>query len=695
MQNTPHSPQYDYADELRMAHGGYDSKFENPELRSHAMRLRMKVYLGVFLVSLVLGLVVNFSRSPIFLASARVQITPPGNVATAAPPAAAIDKGAQQAILIEMEVLNSSPLLEKTGEQLRAQGLLSNGSSETVSTLQAMLKLGNVEGTPIVTLQAQGSQKSLLAPLLNTLLEIYRLHQTEAGDASWQAQLHAAKDEIDVVEAKFQEKQNALEALRSRADISSAERNENQTLIHLKGLTTSLTDATNREATAAGHVRAIEQAITQGRRSYSAKDNQTVAAIEARLSQAKEDWRALERQFTSKYLDMDANAIALKVRISNLEQQLESERQKSQQAALAGALEELTSAQATAQRLQQQIISGKQEVNTVNRFLGQMQSLQDELKSLALVRNSAAQKLLALQSSETARKPRLVILEPAVAPDAPSQPQYWRDAGIVLIASAVLGFLSVWFVEFFNRKEAAPAGPATVVLPPAWMVHPQAMAALNASSNTAARLPLHGELAQQLLTNPLPRELDASEVQQLLQAATPKNLPLLTCLLCGLGAEEVVSLQWQHLDTRNNVLQVPGESSRELPLSSQLRIWAEISFANRDTMPPSTPIFTQGAGKPLEVADVQAIVASSAVDSCLVAPQSITPAALRHTYVAFLVRQGLRFSELGVLVGRLNADMLNALAPLVQAAPTGSRVGVAEVQQLLPALRAKLASENV
>jgi len=687
MQNTPQSLQYDNSDQTRMTQGGYGSKFESPEIRGHAMRLRLKVYFGVFLVSLMAGLVLNFLRSPIYAATARVQITPPGYVATSMPQIgslniASLSKVSQQPVLIEMEVLNSRPLLEKVAGKLYAQGLLSNGSGDTVLMLQSMLKVSNLDGTPVVMLQAEGPRKTLLAPLINTLLDIYRVQETEAGDASSQAQLQAAKDELNVVEAKFKEKQNALDALHSRANISSGEREENQTLIRLKGLTTSLTDATDREATAAGHVRALEQAIAEGTRSSSAKDNPTVATMEARLSQSKEDWRALERQFTSKYLAMDPNAVALKVRISNLEQQLESERQKHQQSALAGARDELASAQATAQRLQQQLSNGRQEVNMVNRFLGQMQSLQDELKSLALVRNVSAQKLLELQSSGSARKPHFVILEFAVAPDVPSQPLYWRDAGLVLLASFVLGFLSVWFVEFFNRKEVLPTPPSTVLLQPTWGVHPNAMVAIDVGSNTAA--PLLDRPQPQMLAHPMPRELDASEVQRLLRAATPNNLALLACLLSGLDAAEVVSLQWQHLDTQKNVLKVPGESCRELPLSSQLRLWAEIT--NRGPLPASGPVFTQGASNPLEVADVQAIVACSAFDSGVVEPQSITPAALRHTYVAFLVRQGLRFSELGTLVGRLSADMLNMLASLAQNAPTGSRVGVDEVQQLLPAL---------
>ena len=654
------------------------------------MRLRMMVFFGVLVLCLVLGLGINFSRSAIYQATARVQITPPGKVITGIPQAVAINNEAMQAVLIEIEVLNSRSLIEIAADRLRSQGLLTNESSDPVQILQNMLTLTNVEGTPVVKLQARGTQKDLVAPLLNTLLDVYQAQQATEGASNSQTQLAAAQKELDVIESKVAEKQRALEELRLRSNIVSGERDENQTLATLKGLSTSMTTAADREATAAGRVRAIEQAIAEGKRTPQAKDNPTVAAIEARLSQTKEDWRALERQFTPLYLDMDPNAIAMKARIANLEQQLEGERQKGQQMALADAHEALASARATAQSLQQRMSDNKQEVNTFSRSLGQFQGLQEQLKSLAVVRNTAAEKLLALQATETGRKPHMTILEPAVMPNGPSQPPYWRDAGVVALASIVLSFLSVWFVEFFNRTETVPDVRSTVVLPQLWRGAPPALAHLHANGEAAGHLNHQIQPIQPVLqwqVNPLPRELDAKEVHQLLHAATPKNLPLLACLLCGLSPDEVVGLQWQHLDISRNALKVPGPVSRELPLNVQLRDLVDATGSDCTPRAPSDPLFTLGTGSPLDPMDVQAIVTSSAFDADLTEPESVTPESLRHTYVAYLVRQGLRFSELGSLVGRLSADMLKALTTLAQASPAGQRVGVAEVQQLLSALR--------
>lgn len=195
------------------------------------------------------------------------------------------------------------------------------------------------------------------------------------------------------------------------------------------------------------------------------------------------------------------------------------------------------------------------------------------------------------------------------------------------------------------------------------------------------RAALHGPVGS------LARELDADEVHQLLHAAAPKNRPLLACLLCGMCVDEVVRLQWQHLDTCRLLLQVPGQASRVLPLSRLLRVLLEAAGKGVVVTAPSDLLFTEGAGKPLDTTGVQAIVLISALDADLSDPETVTPEALRHTYMAFFVRQGVRLSELGALVGGVSTDMLKALTTLAQTAPPGPRVGLAELQPLLPALR--------
>ena len=75
----------------------------------------------------------------------------------------------------------------------------------------------------------------------------------------------------------------------------------------------------------------------------------------------------------------------------------------------------------------------------------------------------------------------------------------------------------------------------------------------------------------------------------------------------------------------------------------------------------------------------------AAYDAGLADAHEVTPAILRHTYVAFLLQQGARFADIGRIVGRLPQEELSAYMRL---APAQARVPLEQVDLIPPALRA-------
>jgi len=73
----------------------------------------------------------------------------------------------------------------------------------------------------------------------------------------------------------------------------------------------------------------------------------------------------------------------------------------------------------------------------------------------------------------------------------------------------------------------------------------------------------------------------------------------------------------------------------------------------------------------------------AAHDAAIEQAHELTPQALRHTFVAFLVRQGARFADVTRVVGPLDADLLSAYSQL---APAGARREANQVQWVFPAL---------
>lgn len=647
-----------------------------PRRRSAGMRRRLLVFFSVFAVCAIASLAYTFLRTPIYLASARLQVVPQGKLPKGESPPA----DSTPAVLVELQVLNSRPLLESVVARLQQDGELGELEGDPVSAVQDMLSVTRLEGTNVILIEARGPQRTLLPRLINRLIETYGEQQSQAGRSSLQAELADAREEARVIDEKTAAKKREAEAFRTRANIVSAERDENQTLSRVKGLGASLSTATDREAVAEGKVQALEQAIQEGKRAPQARDNPTVAGLENRLSQLREEWRAMERKYTPQYLEMDPVAVALKTRIANLEQQLAGERSKSQQNALAEAREELASARAVTRRLQQRLAEDKQSVQVFSRQFGEYQALQEELRGLEQMRLAARQRLLALEASEVARKPRIKVVEAATTPQTAWRPLYARDAGISLAGSLLLAFLAVWFVEFFDRSEPVPAGPSTVIIPQPWVaVGRPDLLAVGAAAGAAPALESAPAAAR--LAAPEARQLSDQEARRLLANATAENLPLLACMLCGLSDAELIALRAADLDLQAGALNIAGEPPRSLALDGPLRQL----LARPTAPPPDAPLFARANGEPMSAEDLHAVVVTSALDAGLADAQAIGPDTLRQTYIAHLLRQGLRFSDLGKLVGRVPAQVLNSLAPLASAS---RRVELNEVDRLMPAVRA-------
>ena len=61
--------------------------------------------------------------------------------------------------------------------------------------------------------------------------------------------------------------------------------------------------------------------------------------------------------------------------------------------------------------------------------------------------------------------------------------------------------------------------------------------------------------------DPPPRELTDAEIAALLRATSDDGRLILTGLLSGLSAEEIVALDWDQIDLDAGTIRVSGESS--------------------------------------------------------------------------------------------------------------------------------------
>ena len=643
-----------------------------PAVRGNRRRLR--VFLLMFIPVLLAGLAYTFSRPPEYRAQARISVKTAGVVGGVSPTAqrqatvtTAANAASANGLQSEAGILTSRPLIEDALATLRKQGVeLPEFGSDPVPGVQAALAASPVADTNIIGLSAVGREPAHLAAILNALIDVYSRRILDSYASSASREIEALREELARLNQRLGEKRKALEDFRQTADIVSGERDENQVLARVKGLSNSLNLANDKVAQAEGRVRSIRESQAAGKTVVRSRDNPTLAAMETRASQLRESLREQERVYTPQFMAMDPNVKGMRSRLTDLEKQIAEQKVSSGQMLLAEAEEELASARQAQQKLQAQIAEDRRTVHAFSKNFGAYKAMEQELAQIEASRSGLSERLLRTETSERSRMPSVQVIEAATAPQDAWRPDYLRDAGISLGAAIVLALGAMALVEVFNRPP--PPSTAPVIVPQSWIAVGQ-----DVSPALAGRTPqpaLNAAASPGLLPNALdlPRELSQNEVARLLQTMPANNAAWAALLLCGATPDEIRRIAAGDLDAASGTVALQGASTR------RLRVPAGIFGAlagNGGVMPGSDE-------------EVARQLLCAAHDAGLDDPAQITAQALRHTCIAYLVGQGLRFADLDRIVGPLPADVLAGYAGF---APPGQRRKIEEIDPVMPALR--------
>ena len=664
-----------HADRVEPAGFAYPPYAPSPTARAN--RRRLLVFLGVFVAAAAVGLGYTFARPAEYRASARVQITPAGEPRRAEP-APGTPGGSPKPFLTEVEVLASRPVLGEVVARLGAAGEpLALFGRDPVEGIRSSLEVVPVAGTNVVEITARGGRPEVLAAVVNNLIEVYREHLANAYRSASGESLAQAAEESQRLESSVLAKRRDVEAFRSRHDIVSLEREENQVLARVKGLAASLNVANDKAATAEGRLRSLTESAAASKGVVRARDNPTLASLEQRASQGREELREMERTFTPDYMAMDPKAKALRARLAELEQQIKVQREASQQAAVREAEEEVAAAREAARRIQQQMAADRQEVGQFTMRFNEYRSLREDLAQLEKAYRDAVERRAKLEATERSRTPTVRMLEAATVPREAWRPLYLRDAGLSVAAALLLALLAVWLVELFNRPEPQP--PVVIAQPvvSGMLVHggPRPIA-LPGQGHGALEAPDRLLLPRQ---RSLPRELGGGEIEALVHAGDGDARIAMLLVLHGIAPEELVDLRRGDIDLQRDVIRVGGEWAREIPIGGVLKSALAAGPASSDGQ-----LVSFRGGRRATLADLDGAILYAAHDAGIERPSEVTPLALRHTYVAFLVRQGIRFADLARVVGSLPPEALAAYGDL---APGGPRAALEAVQLALPSLR--------
>ena len=509
--------------------------------------------------------------------------------------------------------------------------------------------------------------------ILGAWIEVYRQSHINAHDQSSVAVLEEMHSAVEQLRQNLLAKRQEIEQFRRKFDIVSLESEQNQAMAQLKGLNTALNDARSREVNAEARFNAMRDNVAAGRMATRPEDKRNIADLEQRAIDLGDRMKDLENDYSPQYLGMDPNYKTLRANLARLEQRIERERQTSAQQALQSAEEELVSARQTVLRLQQDLAARKRGGQDFTTRFAEHTALVNELQRLEGSYDAAKERLAQLEIEKRGAGPKVTILSQPSVPERPLRPDYWRDALLGVAGSGVLGLFAVWFVEFFKRSGVPQPLPST---------QPIFHIAYSPSGMLGAAVPVIGASTQKLLETParLPRELSGPEVRALWAAGSPDARLVIAAMLGGLSIEEVGALRYEDIDLDAGCLHLAGASTRSCALREPLRHL----LSERRAAGGGQAILAGSQGDPLASADLEGLIACAACDAGLANAVEVNSEVLRHTYLAYLVRQGARLADLGGIIGPVAPAVLREYGRL---SPPGPGLPLEQIDPVFPALR--------
>ncbi len=625
------------------------SPYLQPETPWYTAR-RFRIFTITFLISSLIGLFYVYQRPAIYQSKT--------TLLTVAP--AAIDQPGQEAsvqhVAIEGNILTGQKLVEATRKELLT---LTSIAVPPTPSLHDMLFVTPVSDTNLVELRAEGEMSKFLPLLLNTLTEQYQLYRRQQISKETDKTASALQDQFKMLSTKVAQKRDELDNFRSEHSILSMGRDENQVLARLKGLTDSLNKASDAEVNTKARLHAVQAAIRKGQPVVPDSDKRSLANLEKRAQELREQLSELDRRYTRDYLALQPNLKVIPEQLEKLERTIRNNKQEGQQIVLTDAEQAYYAAHQASAELKQQIEDYKQTATEFTRRFAEHEALIEELSLLETHYRETQGRLTQIEVVNREKYPQVNVVEPAYESTHPIRPDYARDTGIALLLSLFLGLITIWLFEFLKRDEKPENGTMA-----SWShIITRNEPALNMDHKTAPQL---DQFQQPALEKQVLPELTINNIDKLLQAANNGGKFVIASLLNGLTLDEMIGLSPDQIDYNSQQLSLSEPEPRTIPLAPVL--------AN---------LLTEPGIQPSEQSEAEALITCAAFDSGLPDPITINPSTIRHTYIIYLIRQGLRLSELEKIIGSIPVQELAEYAAF---SPEGSGKLLNEINPIHPTI---------
>lgn len=636
------------------------------DMPARAGRLRLIVFLVVFAIAAGIGLTYDYSRPALYRATARLVVDPPG---------------VEDAVAKAQFAVSEALALQKSGvlaAMANALGVpeteLSKASAEERLVAQAVAQ------TNVIELRADGTDRTRLVAVLAAWIEAYQVSRRATDRAGESEAASEARHSVAMAEKSVALKRQEIESFRQRHGISSIEREENPSAARLKGLNAALNDAAAKEIAAEAKLKSIDENLSAGKGYVRAADRGLIANLEMRAVDLREKMKDFEHDYTAQYLGLDPKYKALKANLQRLDQQIEKEKQRSQSTAKMEAQEEYAAAQRATLRIREQVDALQKDTQSFSTRFMELKRMTADLDLLQVGRHEAVAKLHRIESALKPAAVKIQVLSvPTVMPE-PIDPPYTRDAVIVLGVALVAAIGVVGLGDYLLRQPKATEQPLQPIIQIAYPALGESSAGLGGQHS------LVGASGAPMLMAPGAArvgELSVEDIKSLWSNADGQARLIIALLFTGVSPSEITNARHQDMDLVHGFIDVSGPSARRVTLPEPLRIELACLVAEfaRD---PAGPAVADGTGRSVTEAAIDTQLACCAHDAGIRHADTVTAGALHFTYAAYLVRQGIRMSDLHTIVGRLSSEWTNDLLRL---SPPGGLVDASVVERTYPAFR--------
>lgn len=646
-----------------------------PWYRGH----RFVIFILTFVISAILTLGYVFSRSALYRSHATLL-----TVAQTAIDQQSGDADIQH-VAIQRQTLRSKELLERTLVRLsKVKETVDFFSNFSDADLRQMLTVEVVPNTNLLELAAIGSEPDMLAPLINTWVEVYLGQRVSDIKQTTGVTINIIKEELLGLRGKILSKRGALEVFRERNEITSLSRDnifENQSLATFKGLIESRGKASEEVIKAKARLDTVKRSIALGKVVVPNEDQRVMRGLELRLQGLREQLSEVDKKYTREYLALNPSLNVIPLQVEELQEQIRRKRQYGKNIVLSDAEQAYDAAKQSLGAIQEQLDEHKEEAANFSAKFSEHETMLAEMESLVLLRRSAQERLVQVETRLAEKFPQVTVIEPAFPASKPFSPNYMRDASIATIASLLLGLLVVWIVSFLTKKEM-PIPPVSVTNNHLYKdITPEGLGGYSQSDRDLLAQNSPQSLGQsqanqiEQIEQIEQRELSLQEVEHLLDASDRRAKQLICLLLSGLSLEEIAELTQHNIDLEKKVVIVPGDNHRLIQLG---RVISTLFGGNAQPCP------AWSKGERVSTEMLQSILIYAVIDAGLKNPKSITASSISYSYVLYLVRQGVRLSEVEEIVGSIEPIELSRYSRF---SPEKRGLSLADISLLYPALK--------